>query len=210
MQEEPFGYSQYVPYTHRKFFRGIWSQKFTENWQFRVFLDTPREIVFLFQNNVYYDDSFDILQLVRRMFKIFLLTSRATLRQPFRCPQNMFWSHRKFLRGIWSDWSLVLHQKRNFLVHFDFKNHLQFRIFSKVFHVSCNIFRLVRLEHFYVSLPLRTNLLQHFTYPQNGFWMCRKFFRGFWNHLSLQWKDHFLTLFLFRASVGKSHFLTKK
>ena len=52
MQEEPLPNSQYVPYTHGKFFRGFWSQKFTENWQFRVFLDTPREIVFLFQNNV--------------------------------------------------------------------------------------------------------------------------------------------------------------
>ena len=52
MQEEPLAYSQYVPYTHRKFSRGISSQKFTENEQFRFFLDTPREIVFLFQNNV--------------------------------------------------------------------------------------------------------------------------------------------------------------
>ena len=50
--------------------------------------------------------------------------------------------------------------------------------FSKVFHVSCNIFRLVRFEHFYVSLPLRTNLIQHFRYPQNVFWMCREFLEG--------------------------------
>ena len=108
----------------------------------------------------------------------------------------MLWSHREFLRGIWSDWSPILHQKKQlFGTHFDFKKHLQFRIFSKVFHVSCNIFRLVRFEHFYVSLPLRTNLIQHFRYPQNVFWMCRKVFRGFWNHLSFQWKDHFLTFF---------------
>ena len=101
-------------------------------------------------------------------------------------------------------------KKQLFGTHFDFKKHLQFRIFSKVFHVSCNIFWLVRFELLYVSLPLRSNLMKHFRYPQNVFWMCRKFFRRFWNHLSFQWKDHFLTLFLFRASVGKSHFLTKK
>ena len=54
---------------------------------------------FCFKITSYYDDSFDILQLVRRMFKIFLLTSRATLRQPFRYPQYILWSHRKFLEG---------------------------------------------------------------------------------------------------------------
>ena len=54
---------------------------------------------FCFKITSCYDDSFDILQLVRRMFKIFLLTSRATLRQPFRCPQYILWSHRKFLEG---------------------------------------------------------------------------------------------------------------
>ena len=77
---------------------------------------------FCFKITSYYDDSFDILQLVRRMFKIFLLTSRATLRQPFRYPQYILWSHRKFFRGIWSDWSPVLHQKKQlFGTHFDFK-----------------------------------------------------------------------------------------
>ena len=72
---------------------------------------------FCFKITSYYDDSFDILQLVRRMFKIFLLTSRATLRQPFRYPQYILWWHRKFFRGIWSDWSPILHQKSNFLAH---------------------------------------------------------------------------------------------
>ena len=131
---------------------------------------------FCFKITSYYDDSFDILQLVRRMFKIFLLTSRATLRQPFRYPQYILWSHRKFFRGIWSDWSPVLHQKNSFLAHTSIsKKHLQFRIFSKVFHVSCNIFWLVRFELLYVSLPLRSNIIQHFRYPQNVFWMCIKF-----------------------------------
>ena len=86
-------------------------------------------------------------------------------------------------------------KKQLFGTHFDFKKHLQFRIFSKVFHVSCNIFWLVRFELLYVSLPLRSNLIQHFRYPQNVFWMCRKFFRGFWNHLSFQWKWNFLQTF---------------
>ena len=89
---------------------------------------------FCFKITSYYDDSFDILQLVRRMFKIFLLTSRATLRQPFRYPQYILWSHRKFFRGIWSDWSPDLHQKSNFLAHTSIsKNTFNFTIFPKFF-----------------------------------------------------------------------------
>ena len=90
---------------------------------------------FCFKITSYYDDSFDILQLVRRMFKIFLLTSRATLRQPFRYPQYILWSHRKFFRGIWSDWSPVLHQKTAFWHTLRFQkntfNFAFFQIFSR-------------------------------------------------------------------------------
>ena len=95
-------------------------------------------------------------------------------------------------------------KKQLFGTYFDFKKIPSIPHFSKVFHVSCNIFRLVRFEHFYVSLPLRTNLIQHFRYPPHVFWMCRKFFRGFWNHLSFsfQRKDHFLTFFA-RSFCGK-------
>ena len=89
---------------------------------------------FCFKITSYYDDSFDILQLVRRMFKIFLLTSRATLRQPFRYPQYILWSHRKFFRGIWSDWSPVLHQKTAFWHTLRFqKNTFNFAFFPKFF-----------------------------------------------------------------------------
>ena len=99
MQEEPFEYSHNVPYTYRKFSRGIWSQKFTENWQFRIFLDTQREIVFLFQNNVLLWRFFRYLAIGTSYVQDFLLTSRATLRQPFRCPQYILWLHRNFLEG---------------------------------------------------------------------------------------------------------------
>ena len=134
MQEEPLPNSQYVPYTHRKFFRGLWSQKFTENWQFRVFLDTPREIVFLFQNNVLLWRFFRYLAIGTSYVQDFLLTSRTTLRQPFRCPQYILWSHRNFFRGIWSDWSPVLHQKSNFLAHTSIsKIKFKFAFFPKFF-----------------------------------------------------------------------------
>ena len=89
---------------------------------------------FFFKITSHHDDSFDILQLVRRMFKIFLLTSRATLRQPFRYPQYILWSHRKFFREIWSDWSPVLHQKSNFLAHTSIsKNTFNFAFFRMFF-----------------------------------------------------------------------------
>ena len=89
---------------------------------------------FCFKITSFYDDSFDVLQLVRRMFKILLPTSRATLRQPFRYPQYILWWHRKFFRGIWSDWSPVLHQKNNFLAHTSIsKNTFNFAFSPKFF-----------------------------------------------------------------------------
>ena len=88
---------------------------------FAFFLTHSAKSSFCFKITSYYDDSFDILQLVRRMFKIFLLTSRATLRQPFRYPQYILWSHRKFLEGSEVTEVQFFIKKQLFGTHFDFK-----------------------------------------------------------------------------------------